>query len=398
MKIGLTPARFLLSISLLLNAHPCSAAPIAAIRIWVNAFIPRIVNKTDGSTLTQTIAGGPHDGATAIPGPRTSLEAPGFFLTDNRTFSDNPAASSRMHNMVTLDVAQGRIQEGKRCDPTVSVGSITLGLEVCSRTGATTDIVVADFASTPQPNGAKRFSFTLHGAAHNPCVELQATPGVPTHVNPSPDIDWNISVTISIDAGGETARVTASGLVEPFPAFEMYVQADSGTVVPIFALDPLPGSDPSNLFGPPNRPVAGTSGGLITKEFGASFDGVWQSTDPRSRFTLSFSGGRATLLERATTGATLARDVTVALTDGRYRVERINNDIELLRFLDFRPAVYTEIVRRQPRPSYFLLSMRDGKLMGDWFGLSVRLNPDNTFAELLQPGDRPSTQWEFRKQ
>jgi hypothetical protein len=393
-----TAAALLLLPALTAGQRQAAAQKIQTLRIWANAFIPRTVRVIGAPDLTAPVLGGPHQGDTAIPGP-IAPSVLGYFLTDQRDFSDNPAASSRMHHLVELDIAGASIRdEQKRCDPTIRIGSLEAGLEECKQRSSTADIKVADFTGESGQDGSRVLAFSLKAGAHNPCFDIPINPATPPGINPAPDIDWNLAVKVEIDADGETGRVSVSGRVEPFPAFEMYIRADGGATLPVFRLEPEQGKTPSDLFGLPNRSVAGTPGGKIVREIGTPLNGVWRSADPAHRFTLSISDSVVTWTEKKASGAQITRTAALMREGARFRVERSNNDVELLTFLDFRPEIRAEIVARAPRPSYLLFFVRDGKLKAEWYGLSVTLNPDGTFKQMFQPGEKPHKPYEFARQ
>jgi hypothetical protein len=79
---------------------------VRSVAVWVNVFIPR-----DISGMTVTVPSGRHAGKTALDG--TTL-----LLTDQRAFSNNSQASSRMHSYVTIDLAgrEPAVTATHRCD------------------------------------------------------------------------------------------------------------------------------------------------------------------------------------------------------------------------------------------------------------------------------------------
>jgi hypothetical protein len=73
----------------------------------------------------------------------------------------------------------------------------------------------------------------------------------------SPNVDYygTISVTLSDDRC--TAHVAFEGMIEPYPAFEMYAGingAEQGQ--PIFQLDIAPDATVADITGDANRPVS----------------------------------------------------------------------------------------------------------------------------------------------
>jgi hypothetical protein len=68
----------------------------------------------------------------------------------------------------------------------------------------------------------------------------------------SPDID--VRCQIAADFYGR--KISISGFVEPFPAFEAYAKIE-GKLITLAQLSPLEGASPWNLIGEPNRRISG---------------------------------------------------------------------------------------------------------------------------------------------
>lgn len=210
---------------------------IRTIKIWLNAFIPDNI-----PGLTRRVPGaGVHRNKTMIPGPTVVSDC---FLTDQRGFSSNPAASSRMHSEISIDVtvpaAPREINQIHRCDETIEVDCED-GDQECNGRAA---INRMKFNNLRFVGG--KILVDVVGAANNPCF------------TGSPDIDYKGTVEITVIPQRLIAQVAFNGLIEPFPAFEMYAAVNGGIGVPIFRVNPLPGATPGNLFGNANRPVSGT--------------------------------------------------------------------------------------------------------------------------------------------
>jgi hypothetical protein len=205
------------------------------VRIWINAFIPRVV-----PDVTYQVPNRPR-GETMILG-LASIGQVGF-LTDQRTFSRDIAASSRMRSSVTITAnAQGpRIKDQfHKCDMTVVVDDV-FGL-----------VLFEGFGSNEE------MSFELQSVDSTQlAIRLQARSQVPFYEygvgNPAPYIDYE--GTLYIDT--EQRTVTFEGLVDEFPAFEMYVSVNNRPGKRLFTLFPEPGKSPVDLFGPAYRQVNG---------------------------------------------------------------------------------------------------------------------------------------------
>lgn len=202
------------------------------VAFWINSFIPR-----DIFGLTRTIVGGPHSGKTAIPGP---LPINDCFLTDQRGFSIDRRASSRMHSegVVHIDGINVRLTQLHRCDPTFEVDCEDGDVE-CQQSGTTDRMSLRLLSETLVENKAR---IKVEMSASNPCFFG------------SPDID--ILGEIEIDLGNQ--QIEFAGNVEPFPAVEAYVIVNSSPVLTLLQLAPENGATPSDLFGPPNRSFLST--------------------------------------------------------------------------------------------------------------------------------------------
>jgi hypothetical protein len=218
---------------------------VKTVKIWMKAFIPR-----DIPGYTKTVPDGPYQGQTMIPGPfrPKGLFGVGFgecYLTDGRDFSSDILAGSRLTSILDIDVQQGRIindQNGFHySDATVRLDCFS-GIPSCQQVGIPRGKFYDLWVS---PDG-QTITIKLQAAANNPCA-----PG-------SPDIDYKGTIIIKLLDSGQGVLVNFDGLVEPFPAFEMYASADDGEPKAIFPpVSPLPGKTPWNLVGNPNRLVSG---------------------------------------------------------------------------------------------------------------------------------------------
>jgi hypothetical protein len=104
------------------------------------------------------------------------------------------------------------------------------------------------FFSNPRGIPMVAVEIDLVGAGSNPCPPLGAF---------APDIDYNGTISIDFRA----RQVLFQGLLDQFPAFEMYaMEYTSGAPMlgtPLFNTLPPPGAGPGSLFGGANRPQVG---------------------------------------------------------------------------------------------------------------------------------------------
>jgi hypothetical protein len=208
------------------------------VKLWINAFIPAEV-----SDITMSAP----DTGTMVKGPPLVPGGGDCYRTDNRDFSSDIHAPSRMHSEVEIAISGPSINfQFHQCFPThrIDCGS---GATIMDATASTSRMewsnlrgnVTVDpqggLCTDPNPNLVQ---IDLDDAGNNPCLT-------------SPDID--MLGTAMIDPVGRTVRFV--GTVEPFPAFEMYAAADNGEPTTVFQLGPQAGADPFNLVGEPNRSI-----------------------------------------------------------------------------------------------------------------------------------------------
>ncbi len=354
---------------------------LKSISLWCRAFIPGIVLNSDGTEFSQTVTAAGHVGKKVIRGPLVGLL--GFFHTDDRTFLPEKTASSRAYCEVLVDLVSNQVSvASRRCDPTLKFKSLTDSSPE-SAVGDSSRLVIKDVSITNEPNGGRVFTFNLRGEANNPLALG------------SPDIDWDLKVRLEVDTGLMMGRVTVKGLVDPFPAYEMYLSTNlSSPPNQVFQISPAPGKDPWDLFGDFGTPTIPVESAL---NIGESLDGTWESTDSAKRFRLTINGTNVNFVEQRQSGATFSHATNLSRDAGIYRIERPNNDGTLLTFLDFKPATQTEIISRQPKPSFHMFYRDGDRLLSKWSGLLVTLKPDGSFNELFNPGDKPPKDFEFIK-
>jgi Domain of unknown function (DUF4157)/Protein of unknown function (DUF3238) len=214
----------------LVPSTPPTAAASGAIRtvkVWLNAFIPR-----DIAGLTKPAPG--HPGETMIPGPGGWSDC---FMTDQRDFDSNIHASSRMHSEIEVDLAgPSENFQWHNCDPTREIDCED-GDEECSKKGDSSKTKYSKLRGSV----VSLIKVDLNAAANNPCY------------SGSPDIDY--LGTVTIDAA--VRKVKFGGLIDAFPAFEMYATADGGAGTPLFKEPPPAGNTPADLFGGANRNITG---------------------------------------------------------------------------------------------------------------------------------------------
>jgi hypothetical protein len=201
---------------------------VATMSIWINAFIPKFVEG-----ITQVRPGHPNE--TVVHGLAVIGDC---FATDNRTFSTDINASSRMHSEIKLDlsgVVPGVLEYKHRCDESIEYDCEDGDEE--GRAKAAPDRMKWSLASG-RTDGLVQL--TYRGAASNPLV------------TGSSDID--MYGTVLIEPSKRELRFV--GGIDDFPAFEMYCRADDGPILTVFRAGPVPGVGPAvGLAGDARRAI-----------------------------------------------------------------------------------------------------------------------------------------------
>ncbi|MGO9779919.1 MAG: hypothetical protein ACLPKE_17660 [Streptosporangiaceae bacterium] len=221
-------------------------------KVWVNAFIPANV---PGVTIPRPN----HTGESMVPGAgppgwvvgaKTTDEC---YLGDSRDFDNEIHSSSRMHSEVEvghLDTAPAVDFQWHQCgtshgidlssgDELESATAPTSRMQFSNLRGNATVDPVAGVHIDPNPNLVQ---IDYDGAAAMPLL-------------PSPDIDMNFTYKADPVAG----TVGFDGMVDEFPAYEIYASADNGSPKTLLNLMPPPGNTPLNLIGDADRPVSGSA-------------------------------------------------------------------------------------------------------------------------------------------
>ncbi len=194
--------------------------PINKLVFWINAFIP---GEMPGAT--HQLKEGPHAGKTMIFHP--VLGDRFGYLTDQRDFSEEITARSRLHSRgtVLLNGIFPKLEQTHKSDMTVELKPKT-GALTCTKT------------ATEWTRGKDVLGLTVpwmqivswDGAVLQ--IEVAAEAGDPC--TPEADIIAKVDYhgTIFVDFNDLTIQFV--GKVDEIPAFEMYAQVDNGPVITIF--------------------------------------------------------------------------------------------------------------------------------------------------------------------
>jgi hypothetical protein len=184
---------------------------IHAISFWLNAFIPR-----DIFGATTMLLEGEYRGLTV-------LSAAPCYLTDQRNFSNEPRASSRMHSLFKVDLTTSTpvLTQQHRCD----------------------DLIECDPASgnvlKKQRVGTSKMKFSLESSTPTILIQMDCRYG-----DSIPGTDHGIGETeykgtIEIDPAARSINVDM--MICLFPAFEGYAAMNNGPGAILFRHAPPAG-------------------------------------------------------------------------------------------------------------------------------------------------------------
>lgn len=198
----------------------------SSVKFWLKVFIPGTYHgNVDGV--------GAAAGRRLLPGPSSWVND--CFASDDRGFSDDIAAPSRMHSEFRMELPSTDLTEVHWCGETVEFDCED-GEEECRATADTGRMHWTD---------KRRVGDVIHvdvaGAANNPCF------------GGSPDIDY--VGTVSVDLAHRT--VSFEGRVNRFPAYEAYATVNDGAGTMVFQEGPT--GDPLDLAGDADHAVSGTA-------------------------------------------------------------------------------------------------------------------------------------------
>ncbi len=222
------------------------AVPIRSIKFWINAFIPKKVPK-----YTKPVPGKPT--YTMIPGPFPGSDC---FHTDQRTFSNNIHASSRMHSEFRLVFTRSmpKLEQRHKCDFTIECDCED-GEEECKKKGNTDRMKFTWDMANAFIKRKGLYVVKMLCCSNNPCSPSSRVGG---------DIDYEGKIFIDLT----TRRLTFDGKIDAFPAFEAYATINDGVGVPLFKESPPVGHTVMNLPGKANRKIKVT---LEDKNFSGTF-------------------------------------------------------------------------------------------------------------------------------
>lgn len=364
-----------------------SAFTQTRLHIFIRAFIPKVHTGNPG--YVRPVPSNPN--LFVIPNLAVSgnvcnpTVTSSCFSSDNRMFSNDPQASSRIVSEIVLVISGSTVTVEQADGRAIHRAGATH--KVDCQTGA--DIVPSQTASTSNMHfGTPAIAggivqIIVDGRASNPLVFG------------SPDIQYGGSFIFNIAA--KTLRF--SGSIKNFPAYEAYAQLNDGPIVTLFQSPPPPNTTVCDLIDLGSGIQLRNVDSTVTLLDGVS--GKWETTDGDKRFLLEITGTSVKWTERGTAnttpGATLARTVSLSASGEKFRIER-PNDSDVLTFLSFQPqSLRDAILARNPQPSFISFTRSGNTLSSEWNGLIVTKNADGSLKEVIQPGVRPPRAFTFNR-
>jgi hypothetical protein len=178
--------------------------------VWINVFIP-----FDLSGATVRVRRGPHAGKSAVDIGSTLL------LTDQRAFSHDPRAASRMHSYVTIDLSA--------IEPVVTIAHRIGPATACHRR-------TGEVVGQSRPNGR---GMTARVAERDPVVvSLDCATSVPIPDVPAALRELAYRGTITYRPADRALAVDL--MVGLFPASEGYGSVNESAAAVVFRQVPLP--------------------------------------------------------------------------------------------------------------------------------------------------------------
>ena len=207
--------------------------------LWVSAFMPRDV--ADKIEIPGQKAIPKPDRKTMVRLPWYSSLLLGYFDTDQREFSCDWKASSRVKATVCATNRLGSHAFKKHCGPTTRrnlKGTVTK-----EDTAADKDIRISSKEIGDRDNGADpAYEHRMFASSGNPLIPF------------APHIDFDITVTERWVRNSKSVVFTADGVVDDYPAYEGYVTFDGETKT-LFTERAV--GTALGLYGPPKRKVSG---------------------------------------------------------------------------------------------------------------------------------------------
>ena len=198
-------------------------AAVRSVAVWINVFIP-----FDLSGATVRVRRGPHAGKSAVDIGSTLL------LTDQRAFSHDPRAPSRMHSYVKIDLSA--------IEPVVTIAHRIGAATACNRR-------TGEVVGRSRPNGR---GMTAQVTERDPVVvSLDCATSLPIPDVPAALRELAYRGTITYRPAERALAVDL--MVGLFPASEGYGSVNESTAAVVFRQVPLPIAAALAPVGAPRR-------------------------------------------------------------------------------------------------------------------------------------------------
>lgn len=367
----------ILLVIMALSGSIFSFAQSNSIEIWMRAFIPDPQNAGGGAGFIKAMP----NGGSSVSLHNINQSIPNMcFVTDNRGFSDNTNGTSRLETKFILTLnsdGTGKFSPSQNR----TTASVTKKAD-CS----TGNILEQKMGSVDRDDIGNP---SVAGDVVQLIGQVQGRNLLTPLGTNGPSIDYSFD----IQWDPKTSTLIAALTIGSFPAFEMYARQPNGAWTPI--IKQLPTGTPWQLgadaFGI-------NSSRIVETKVVNGLTGKWQSPMPEQRFTLEFQGKKVKWTEKNSSGATLSKEVGITeISEGKFKIERPNND-EVLTFLGFQPTLRSEILARNPQPSFIIFYRTGDKLMTEWNGLIATKDANAHLKELIQPGVKPPKLFELSAQ
>ena len=209
---------------------PPRSPVIREIDLWMNVFIP---DTLPGKYLRRAEFG-PYKGRVFLKPPSIGPFAPGStsFKTDERSWRKSKSVGerfSRLHTAIWL----GARPKAETSVTTRRVGK-TIAIDrmdnvICSKTAK---VAQSLDVSKMKRIGSRSFAWDLTGFGRNPCN----LPGMFNKLTPK--IDYELRVKVAFERDRRAAKVEVAGMIDEFPAYEMYAKCNDGPTYTLFRKGP----------------------------------------------------------------------------------------------------------------------------------------------------------------
>jgi hypothetical protein len=365
------------ALAVLSSASGRVRAQSSSVEIWMRAFIPSPQHA--GTAAQPYVVPNPSGAGSLVRLLAATSEFPNqCFATDHRGFDATSQSTARLDTRFSIRLLAGTGTAAVLPSVTRTTASITRKVNCASGVllQEGTGSVDRDTVGVPSvANATVQVAGQIQG--RNLLTPLGGS---------GPSIDYSFDIQWAPETASLTTRTTHGS----FPAFEVYARQPGGVWVAV--QQQLPTGTPWSLGGDSFGLNVVSAVSTVTI---AGARGAWKTPLPERRFALEVSWGKAKWTEMNAAGATLTREVELKeLPDGTFRIER-PNDAGVLAFLGFQPSLRAEILARNPRPSFMILTLIGSALRGDWNGLMVTKDSNARLRELIQPGSRPPRSFAF---